>query len=117
MLITILISILSNKFAEINQNAQEEVGPPPVPIRFWLRREQHLFQRVVKTVEGVKSDAVFSYLPPINLLAFIVLLPLSWLSSPRTLHRINVLSIRLTVGSLTKVDRLLYFVCRASPYS
>ena len=41
---------------------------------------------------------MFSYLPPINLLAYIILLPLSWLCSPRTLHRINVFAIRLTVG-------------------
>lgn len=80
LLITILIALLSNKFAEINNNAQEE----------------HLFQRVIATVEGVKSDAVFSYYPPVNLLAFTVLLPLSWICSPRTLHRVNVFAIRLT---------------------
>ncbi|RXK38635.1 hypothetical protein M231_04141 [Tremella mesenterica] len=80
LLITILIAILSNKFAEIHGNAQEE----------------HLFQRVVTTVEGVKSDAVFSYYPPVNLLAFFFLVPLSWTCSPRTLHRINVFAIRVT---------------------
>ncbi|WRT67253.1 uncharacterized protein IL334_004220 [Kwoniella shivajii] len=80
LLITMLIAILSNKFAAINQNAHEE----------------HLFQRVVKTVEGVKSDALFSYLPPVNILAFATLVPLSWVCSPRTLHRINVFGIRLT---------------------
>ncbi|WVR05298.1 hypothetical protein IAU60_002312 [Kwoniella sp. DSM 27419] len=80
LLITMLIAILSNKFAAINQNAHEE----------------HLFQRVVKTVEGVKSDALFSYLPPVNLAALVVLVPLSWAVSPRTLHRINVFAIRLT---------------------
>lgn len=80
LLITMLIAILSNKFAAINQNAQQE----------------HLFQRVVKTVEGVKTDALFSYLPPINILAFAILVPLSWIVSARTLHRINVFAIRLT---------------------
>ncbi|WWD16005.1 hypothetical protein CI109_100429 [Kwoniella shandongensis] len=80
LLITMLIAILSNKFAAINQNAHEE----------------HLFQRVVKTVEGVKSDALFSYLPPINILAFAILVPLSWVCSARTFHRINVFAIRLT---------------------
>jgi len=58
---------------------------------------EHLFQKVVKTVEGVKSDAIFSYLPPLNILAFIFLTPLSYLCSPRTLHTINVFCIRLTV--------------------
>nr|ODN95119.1 nonselective cation channel [Cryptococcus depauperatus CBS 7855] len=80
LLITMLIAILSNKFAAINQNAQQE----------------HLFQRVVKTVEGVKSDALFSYLPPINIIAFTILVPLGWYASPRTFHRINVFAIRLT---------------------
>ncbi|OXG91252.1 nonselective cation channel [Cryptococcus neoformans D17-1] len=80
LLITMLIAILSNKFAAINQNAQQE----------------HLFQRVVKTVEGVKTDALFSYFPPINILAFAILVPLSWTVSARTLHRINVFAIRLT---------------------
>ncbi|ODO10755.1 hypothetical protein I350_01352 [Cryptococcus amylolentus CBS 6273] len=80
LLITMLIAILSAKFAAINQNAQQE----------------HLFQRVVKTVEGVKSDALFSYLPGINILALGVLVPISWVVSARTLHRVNVFAIRLT---------------------
>lgn len=53
---------------------------------------------MVKTVEGVKTDALFSYLPPINILAFAILVPLSWVVSARTLHRINVFAIRLTVS-------------------
>lgn len=59
---------------------------------------QHLFQKVVKTVEGVKSDAIFSYLPPLNILAFGFLGPASYVCSPRTLHRVNVFCIRLTVS-------------------
>jgi hypothetical protein len=57
-----------------------------------------MFQRVVKTVEGVRSDAIFSYLPPVNILALTFLTPLTWVVSPRTLHRINVFCIRLTVS-------------------
>lgn len=53
---------------------------------------------MVKTVEGVKTDALFSYFPPINILAFAILVPLSWTVSARTLHRINVFAIRLTVS-------------------
>lgn len=52
----------------------------------------------MKTVEGVKTDALFSYFPPINILAFVILVPLSWTVSARTLHRINVFAIRLTVS-------------------
>ena len=60
---------------------------------------QHLFQRVVKTVEGVKSDFVFSYLPPFNLLALAILGPMSKCCDPKTLHRVNVFAIRCTVST------------------
>jgi hypothetical protein len=105
MLITILISILSNEFAEINANAQAEVCYLYLPFmsieEYGVADTQHLFQKVVKTVEGVKSDAIFSYLPPLNIFAFIVLAPLSYVCSPRTLHRINVFCIRITVSWMT----------------
>ncbi|KAF8518239.1 hypothetical protein JB92DRAFT_2903943 [Gautieria morchelliformis] len=44
----------------------------------------------------VKPDALFSYQPPFNLLAYAILAPMSYLVSPRTLHRANVLLIRIT---------------------
>jgi len=47
-------------------------------------------------MENIKSDALFSYQPPFNLLAFIVLRPLSWVVTPRSLHRVNVALIRIT---------------------
>ncbi|EJU02408.1 hypothetical protein DACRYDRAFT_66519 [Dacryopinax primogenitus] len=77
---TILISILSNTFARLNEYATEEF----------------LFQFAISTLEGVKSDALFSYQPPFNLLAYFVLWPLSHLLSPRALHTINVFLIRVT---------------------
>ncbi|CCA70295.1 hypothetical protein PIIN_04234 [Serendipita indica DSM 11827] len=80
LLITILISILSNTFARIDQHATQE----------------YLFQFAISTVEGVKSDALFSYQPPFNLLAFFLLAPLTLFASPRTLHSVNVFLIRLT---------------------
>ena len=78
---------------------------------------QHLFQKVVKTVEGVKSDAIFSYLPPLNILAFIFLTPLSYVCSPRTLHTINVFCIRLTVCPPFPHPwcHEMRLMCRASP--
>lgn len=45
-----------------------------------------------------KSDALFSYQPPFNLLAFLVLWPLSCVLSPRKLHSVNVFMIKLTVS-------------------
>lgn len=47
----------------------------------------------------VKSDALFSYQPPFNLFAFLILWPLSCVLTPRALHTANVFLIRLTVSS------------------
>ncbi|KDQ24626.1 hypothetical protein PLEOSDRAFT_52386 [Pleurotus ostreatus PC15] len=75
LLLTILISILSNTFARI---------------------DAYLFQFAIATIEGVKSDALFSYQPPFNILAFIILKPASFVLTPRALHSLNVLLIKLT---------------------
>ncbi|PIL35412.1 transporter [Ganoderma sinense ZZ0214-1] len=79
LLLTILISILSNTFARIDANAKQE----------------YLFQYAISTIEGVK-DTLFSYQPPFNMLAFAVLWPLSFVLSPRALHSTNVFLIKLT---------------------
>ncbi|KAJ8078670.1 hypothetical protein PM082_012953 [Marasmius tenuissimus] len=80
LLVTILISILSNTVARIDANATQE----------------YLFQFTITTIEGVKADALFSYQPPFNILAFLVLKPASWVLSPRALHSVNVLLIKFT---------------------
>ncbi|KAJ6513410.1 receptor-activated Ca2+-permeable cation channel [Mycena sanguinolenta] len=80
LLLTILISILSNTVARIDANATQE----------------HLFQFTISTIEGVKQDALFSYQPPFNLLAFLILKPASYCVTPRTLHTLNVLLIKTT---------------------
>ncbi|CUA75905.1 Calcium channel YVC1 [Rhizoctonia solani] len=80
LLITIMISILSNTFARINEHASEE----------------YLYQFAISTIEGVKSDALFSYQPPFNILALMFLYPLSTCLSPRHLHTVNVFLIRVT---------------------
>ncbi|KAH9856662.1 hypothetical protein C2E23DRAFT_772105 [Lenzites betulinus] len=79
LLLTILISILSNTFARIDANAKQE----------------YLFQYAITTIEGVR-DTLFSYQPPFNLFAFMVLWPLSFVLSPRALHSANVFLIKLT---------------------
>ncbi|KAM5537199.1 hypothetical protein V8D89_009132 [Ganoderma adspersum] len=79
LLLTILISILSNTFARIDANAKQE----------------YLFQYAISTIEGVK-DTLFSYQPPFNMLAFAVLWPLTFVLSPRALHSTNVFLIKLT---------------------
>ncbi|KAG1825078.1 hypothetical protein EV424DRAFT_701665 [Suillus variegatus] len=80
LLLTILISILSNTAARIDANATQEF----------------LFQCTISTIQGVKSDALFSYQPPFNILAFVILKPASYILSPRSLHSANVFLIRLT---------------------
>ncbi|GLB44838.1 putative receptor-activated Ca2 -permeable cation channel [Lyophyllum shimeji] len=80
LLLTILISLLSNTVARIDANATQE----------------YLFQFAISTMEGVKSDALFSYQPPFNILAFVILKPATFILFPRALHYLNVFLIRLT---------------------
>ena len=49
-----------------------------------------------KSMHRVKSNALFSYQPPFNILAFLILKPASWFLTPRRLHTINVFLIKLT---------------------
>lgn len=80
LLLTVLVSILSHTFSTINDDAAAEV----------------MFRRAVSTIEGVKADSLFSYQPPINLFALCVMLPASYLLSPRWFHKVNVFMIRVT---------------------
>lgn len=80
LLLTVLVSILSNTFATINDDATAEA----------------MFRRAVLTIEGVKADPLFSYQPPINLVALCIMLPASYILSPRWFHKVNVFMIRLT---------------------
>ncbi|KAK0467002.1 uncharacterized protein EV420DRAFT_1636034 [Desarmillaria tabescens] len=71
LLLTVLVSILSNTFATINEDAAAEA----------------MFRRAVSTVEGVKADSLFSYQPPINLIAVCIMLPASYILTPRWFHK------------------------------
>ncbi|KAF2129735.1 hypothetical protein P153DRAFT_314883 [Dothidotthia symphoricarpi CBS 119687] len=79
LFLTVLVSILSNTFSKIAVDATAEVQ----------------FRRAVMTFEGVKSDSLFAYRPPFNLLAFVVLLPLKFLLTPRWFHKINITAVRI----------------------
>lgn len=79
LFLTILVSMLSNTFSNIVVNAVQEVQ----------------FRRAVLTFEGVKSDAIFSYMPPFNILALLFMLPLKWIVSDRIFHKINVTAVRV----------------------
>ena len=74
LFLTILVSMLSTTFSTIASNATAEIQ----------------FRRAVLTFEGVKSDAIFAYQPPFNILALLILLPLKFIVTPRWFHKINV---------------------------
>ena len=80
LFLTILVSMLSNTFSNIVTNANAECQ----------------FRKAVLTLEGVKSDAIFAYQPPLNVLALIILLPLKMIVSPRWFHKVNVTAVRVT---------------------
>ena len=78
LFLTLLVSILSNTFATITANKDQEIQ----------------YRRTVVTFEGVKADAIFSFPPPFNLFALLTLLPLKTVLSPRWFHKIIVYSVR-----------------------
>lgn len=78
LFLTILVSMLSTTFSTIVSNATAEIQ----------------FRRAVLTLEGVKSDAIFAYQPPFNILALLVLIPLKFILTPRWFHKINVAAVR-----------------------
>ncbi|KAI1083176.1 nonselective cation channel [Whalleya microplaca] len=78
LFLTILVSMLSNTFSTIVSNAAAEIQ----------------YRKAVLTLEGVKSDAIFAYQPPFNIIALFVLLPMKFLVSPRWFHKIHVATVR-----------------------
>jgi hypothetical protein len=78
LFLTLLVAMLSNDFSTIIANAPTEIQ----------------YRRAVVTFGGVKSDSLFAYQPPFNILAVCVMLPLKFLCSPRWFHKLNVAAIR-----------------------
>lgn len=78
LFLTILVAMLTNTFSLIVADATAE----------------RQFQRAVMTFEGVKSDAIFAYQTPFNILALFLLLPLKLALSPRWFHKIHVTAVR-----------------------
>ena len=76
----------------------------PLSIRDYHYRRVRLHCRRLSVTHfhstRVKSDALFSYQLPFNILALLLLSPLSWCVTPRTLHGVNVFLIKLTVRPL-----------------
>ncbi|RTE79091.1 hypothetical protein BHE90_006407 [Fusarium euwallaceae] len=79
LFLTILVAMLTNTFGRIVAKESAETR----------------FHRTVLIFESVKSDSIFSYPPPLNILALIMLLPLKLVISSRHFHTINVFLIRV----------------------
>ncbi|KAF2020000.1 hypothetical protein BU24DRAFT_131121 [Aaosphaeria arxii CBS 175.79] len=79
LIVTILITVLTNSFMAIIQNANEE----------------HQFLFAVNTISMVKSDALFSYIPPTNIMGWLVI-PLKYCMPFKTFIRLNRNIIKLT---------------------
>ena len=104
LFLTILVAMLTNTFGNIVNNETAEIQ----------------FRRAVLTLEGVKSDAIFAYYPPLNILALIILLPLKMIVSPRWFHKVNVTAIRTLNAPLLLLigiyDRALLWPKERKPY-
>ena len=79
LIVTILITVLTNSFMAIVQNANEE----------------HQFVFAVNAISMVKSDALFSYVAPTNVIAWL-LAPLRYVLPFRQFVRINRTVIKVT---------------------
>ncbi|KAG0150562.1 hypothetical protein CROQUDRAFT_72833 [Cronartium quercuum f. sp. fusiforme G11] len=74
LLVTVLVSILSKIFSDISNDAIAET----------------LYRKAVLTFEGVKSDAIFSFQPPFNMPALLILIILKPFLTPRKFHTVVV---------------------------
>ncbi|KAH7130447.1 hypothetical protein B0J11DRAFT_252223 [Dendryphion nanum] len=79
LIVTILITVLTNSFMAIIQNANEE----------------HQFLFAVNTISMVKSDALFSYIAPTNIIGWLVI-PLKYCMPFKKFIRMNRMIIKAT---------------------
>jgi len=79
LIVTILITVLTNSFMAIVQNANEE----------------HQFLFAVNTISMVKSDALFSYIAPSNVLAWSIS-PVRYIMPFRQFVKLNRTLIKIT---------------------
>ncbi|KAH8919062.1 hypothetical protein BT69DRAFT_1337623 [Atractiella rhizophila] len=79
LVLTILVSMLSHTFSEVNEDAIAE----------------DMYRKAVNTFEGNKSDALFLFQPPFNILALLILYPAGYLFNARWYHKVTVFFARL----------------------
>lgn len=94
LIVTILVTVLTNSFMAVVQNSNEE----------------HQFLFAVNTISMVKSDALFSYIPPTNILGWL-LIPTKYVMPFRKFIRLNRLVVKVThipvLFSIFLYERLL----------
>ncbi|SCV68772.1 BQ2448_893 [Microbotryum intermedium] len=73
LLVSLLVAILSGTYASIAADAAAE----------------DMFRKAVLTFEGVKADSLFDYVPPLNLIALLIMWPVSHVTNPRWFHKIS----------------------------
>lgn len=90
------MSILATRFADINRDAIEEYMFRRAVVVFeGSCTVKMLFYREIDICHpGIKSDAIFNYWPPVNLLALIALVPIRFILTPRRFHSLNVFCTR-----------------------
>ena len=79
LVVTILITVLTNSFMAVVANANEE----------------HQFLFAINTISMVKSDALFSYMPPTNIIGWL-LIPTRYLMPFRQFVKLNRIVIKVT---------------------
>jgi hypothetical protein len=79
LIVTILVTVLTNSFMAVVQNANEE----------------HQFLFAVNTISMVKSDALFSYIPPTNIIGWLFI-PMKYCMSFRRFVRLNRTIVKAT---------------------
>lgn len=79
LVVTILITVLTNSFMAVVANANEE----------------HQFLFAINTISMVKSDALFSYMPPTNIIGWL-LIPTRYLIPFRQFVKLNRTVIKIT---------------------
>lgn len=81
------MDLFSSRWHRIDQSS--DFHWPQRPVLMVLLAMPGKYPRVL-TFEGVKSDALFAYLPPFDILALLSMLRLKWTVSERMHHKTNV---------------------------
>jgi hypothetical protein len=95
LLITILISILSNTFATVRFLTDLGITQPSGQVQ-QNAVQYYLFERTVHTLERIKSDALLEYTIPGNLVGLLLVGPAKLILNERYLHTVHVFVVRLT---------------------